>query len=66
MSPGEVKGFLRQLQRRKSTSPEERTAVEFAIDTLDLLIALEPIISKARKGLENVRSDTDSSSDPAG
>lgn len=56
MSPGEVKGYLRQLSLRKGLTAEEKEAVKFALDALEVMVAVAPVVAKANKELEHVKN----------
>jgi len=55
MTPGEVKGYLRQIICRKEISKEEKEAVGCALQAVELMLSVAPVISKATKELENVK-----------
>ena len=54
MTPGEVKGFLKQLRMRAVTD-EEREAVDFALEAMRLMLVIAPTISKVNKLNDELR-----------
>ena len=60
MTPGQVKGYLRQLSLRKGLSAEEKVALKYAMETMDIMVQVAPVILRANKELESVSLDADS------
>ena len=51
MSPGEIKGHLRQLIKSKTTSKEQKEAVQLGMDAVFALKALQPFLEKVKEEL---------------
>lgn len=62
MTPGEVKGYLKQTQKRKELTAEERKAISLVLDSVEIMQAVSSIISQANRKLKSVKTDFTSDS----
>ena len=52
MTPGEVKGYATQAMKRKVLTPEEKTAIAFLLETLEIMLVVAPTIKKIQDEME--------------